>query len=551
MEERIVGHTGFFLGENNNKKIILLLFLYFTAISFFMIVSKYTFINDNDDLILWSLLVDGEPKTLIMSYPLSLLMTSLYDHFPHMQWYSLIVFFYISLISLLFSYYISTLNDKYVKALSILLATLILIHIWLQVSVTILTLLLVAVSIPLVRKHQVVFWILLLTASFLRTGIIISLLPLFAIAYFLLYEKKYLTYKKAFIILVLGSLTMFNYISMSFDKEYNEWRRYNAARSYFVDYGGIDTKGILSEGEKSILYIWWAQDDVLVPTEKVIKASGTLKNVIIERLSEMLHSPVEAARFLYKTERNHKLLIFIILITLYIIYKEQSNFYRAVYLLFMFGFFGLTLIRDNDRGVFPIIVLWSVLIFLKLLEKKEIVLLKSFLFAAVLITAVNLPVERIQNRAINEKLRFEFVQLIDSYPMKYEVSSSFPRILKDVGVVFVQSHIFFEKYWIHIGRDRILLSAWIARHPYFYKTHNISFKDKKRKYENFYEFLMDDNTGFIGSKIISSKINSTILAMYDRKRPHPQGCHHSIKVLRETEHFSIVQLILNCTTGDS
>ena len=275
------------------------------------------------------------------------------------------------------------------------------------------------------------------------------------------------------------------------------------------------------------------------------------KNVIIKRVSEILHSPRRTAHQLLDIGYNHKLLVFLILITLYITYKERSNLYRITYLLFMLGFFALTLIRDNDRGVFPIIVLWSILIFLKLLEKKEIVLLRGFLLAAVLITAASLPVERIQNRALNEKLRSEFIQLTGSHPMKYEASSSFPRILKEVGIVFIQSHIFFENHWIHIGKDRILFSAWIARHPYFYKIHDISFKEKNRKYKNFYEFLMDNNTGFIGSKISSSKINGTVLRMYDKKYPHPQGCHHSIKVLRESEHFSIVQLVLNCTMDDS
>lgn len=131
-----------------------------------MIVSGYTFLDDNDDLILWSFLTDGESRTLIMSYSLSILLSSLYSYFPQAQWYSLLIFFYFSLIAILLSYYISHINDKYTKILLVLSAAIILIHVWLEVSVTMLPLLLVALAMPLVRNHQIAFWSLLFIASF-------------------------------------------------------------------------------------------------------------------------------------------------------------------------------------------------------------------------------------------------------------------------------------------------------------------------------------------------------------------------------------------------
>ena len=220
------------LKTDTNMQNVLVLFLYFTTVSVVMITSGYTYLNDNDDLILWSLLTTGEPRTLIMSYPLSIVLSTLYNYFPQVEWYSLMVFFYLSLISLLFSFYISLLNDKYLKILSILIGTIILIHVWLQVSVTLLTLLLIVVSIPLVRKHQVIFWILVVIASFLRVGIIFSLSPILFLAYLLLFEKKYLTLKQIFTILALSIVILFNYISPSFNKEYTEWMQYNKARAF-------------------------------------------------------------------------------------------------------------------------------------------------------------------------------------------------------------------------------------------------------------------------------------------------------------------------------
>ena len=84
------------------------------------------------------------------------------------------------------------------------------------------------------------------------------------------------------------------------------------------------------------------------------------------------------------------------------------------------------------------------------------------------------------------------------------------------------------------------------RHSYFYRTHDISFKEERRKYKTFYEFLIDENTGFIGSKIGNPAMSSAILKMYDEKYVHEENCHHEIKVLDESEHFSITQIIKKC-----
>ncbi len=534
-----------FLIINNNRQTILL-FLYFTAISLAMILSGYTYLNDNDDWILWNFLITGETRTMIMSYPLSTVLSALYDSFPQVEWYSITVFFYLSLISLLFSFYISRLNDKYLKILSICIVTIILIHVWLQVSVTILTLLLIAVSIPLIRKHQIIFWVLVLIASFLRTGIIFSLSPLLVLVYFLLFEKEYFSAKRIFIILTLFSVILLNYISPSMNKEYQEWLQYNKARSYFVDFKGTDKKNILSEDEKFLSYTWYAGDTILLPSKKIMEAAGSAKDVAINKIFMTLQSFRSILSLAWQKERNHKLLIFLILLTFYLMYKERSNFSRMFYLLFILGFFSLTIVRDNDRAIFPIILLWGILIFLKLLKKQQIFLLKGFLLLTVPIFIMDLPVNRILNNAENEELKNELVQLVHKYPMKYEVASSFPRTLYDVGNVFVQSHIFDEKRWIHSARDNILFSAWISRHPYFYYSHNISFKGEKRKYDSFYEFVLDENTGFIGSKIIDSKVNNVILRMYDEKYTFSEDCYHTINVLSETEHFSVTQLIRNC-----
>ncbi len=128
--------------------------------------------------------------------------------------------------------------------------------------------------------------------------------------------------------------------------------------------------------------------------------------------------------------------------------------------------------------------------------------------------------------------------------MKYEPALGFPRSFQDTIIVLKQNRLFYESQWIQDGS--MLLAGWASRHPYFYKSHDISFKGEKRKYKTFYEFLMDENTGFIGSKISDPITNSSILKMYDKKYPLERDCHHVIKTLDESEHFSITQIIKKC-----
>jgi len=532
---------------DRNIQNVFVLFLYFMTVSFVMVTSKYTFVNDVDDWILWSYLIASEPKIMIMSYPLATVISFLYDYFPEVQWYSITVFFYISLISLLFSVYIARLHDTYLKLLTVVIATVILVHVWLQVSVTILTLLLLAVSVPLIRRHQIGFWVLLLLASFLRVGIIFSLLPFFILIYLILFEKKYFTVKRILVVLALACMVLLNYSAPSFDKEYKEWLHYNKARAYFADLKGKDKKNILSEDEEYISYIWYANDDVLLSTEKIIEASGSLKDVLFDTWSMTFQSFRDIIAFLWHKEQKHKLLIFLIFLTLYIMYKERSNPSRMFYLLFIVGFFVATLLRDNDRGFFPIIVAWGILIFIKLLDQRKDLLLKGFLSIAVPLWIIDLPVDRVLNYKVNEKLKNEFIQLINKYPgMTYEVSESFPRELNTVGYVFMQSHIFDEKNWVNPVRDHILFPSWTARNPYAYDSHHISFDGKKREYGSFYEFLTDEHVGFIGSRKVNKETNDVILKMYNKKYAQHKTCYHMIKVIDESEHFSITKLIQKC-----
>lgn len=525
-----------------NTKYMLWLFFYFTVISLAIVLSGYSLFSANDDLSLWNFLIAKEGGTLIMSDVLSILISTLYDFIPQIQWYSLTLYIYMSVISLLFAFYIAKLKDKHLKIILILLGTIILIHTWMSITITLVTLLLIVLSVPLIRNHQVGFWALLLLASFLRTDIIISTLPLLVIAYLLLFKKESLTKKKTITIFILFGAILFNYFSPALDNEYSEWLRYNKARTYFTDLNGVDEKNVLSEDEKILVYTWWQQDEILLPTEKVIQAAGSKIDVIVNRFSKLTIKNILG--LLYR----HPLLIFLILMTIYIVYKEPKNIPRALYILFAIGLLTLLLIRDLDRVTFPLIILWSILLFIKLLKDQEYTILKGFLSIAALILIVELPRDRVLKSQDNDKLKDEFVYLMNKYPMKYEPALGFPRSFgRESGIALKQNRLFDEDQWISYNNPSGLLpSGWIVRNSYFYRTRDISFKGEKRKHKTFYEFLIDENTGFIGSKTSDSSMNNTILRMYDKQYISQKNCHHEIKVLDESKHFSITQIFIEC-----
>lgn len=384
--------------------------------------------------------------------------------------------------------------------------------------------------------------------KFLRIGILVSLLPLFGIVYVLLFNKKSMTYRNYILIFVLFCSIVFNFISPNLNKEYKEWLQYNKARTYFVDLKGYPKKNTLSQDETFLARNWWAEDDTLLSTEKVISTARTVPIATVQALYKSTKSFKHFVHVIIDKIYTHKLIIFLVIFTLYLIYKESKIYNKVFYLIFMVGFFLVIILRDHDRVTFPIMILWSILVFLKLYEQQTNLFSKIFLFVTIPMLIDALPINRIVNKDQNEKLKTEFIQLTQKYPqMKYEVSTVFPRLwLSDIDEVFKQSHLFDEGRWMHCTRNSIMLSSWIARHPYFYKFHNISFKEQKRKYNSYYEFLLDKNTGFIGTIKPEEQINNTILKMYDEKHSDQENCHHSIKVLCESEHFSLTQLTKKC-----
>ncbi len=517
------------------------LFLYFMIVVLVIVSSGFSFLGENDDWVLWCFLKNGENITLIMSYPLSSLGCKLYEIFPNIQWYSVIILTYTSIIAFLAAYHISKLQDRKLKFLFIISVSLILIHFLMNITVTELTILIIAFSLPFIYTNQLLFWFLFLLASLLRTELVIGLSPIFVLAYLLLFRKKSVSIKQIFPISIIILAIGFIFIMPSYaDKEYTDWLRFVKARGYFMDLHGRDYKDILSDDEEFVGYTWWAQDKELLPTKKVIKAANPSSvNIIVSSYKAL--TPFK----LLKIFLQYKLLIFLIPLTFYIIYKETNSFRKIFYIFFMAAIITLIIARDMERVAYPLTVLWMLLIYLKLYMKKKRELLIKFLYITIAVLFLESSLTRIYKHQTKESIKSEAVNLMAKHPYLYELSLGFPTSFGVLSMVVIQDHLFREDEWLSFDKNRLLLSGWISRHPFFYRSHDISSDIYERKYKTFYEFLTDKKTAFIGSKKMVCSVNDRILKIYDKKYAQ-KGCYHKIRVIDESKHFAITQIVKVC-----
>ncbi len=531
-----------FLSHSEYK--IILLFLYFTAIIVLLSLSGYTFLEDLDEAILQGFLSQGEPRTLTMSYPLSLLLSFLYSIAPTFSWYSIVILSYSLLISLLMAIYIQKLEyNKYFKISFFIISTLLLVYILFNVSITLITLLLIALSMPLIRNHPVSFWALLLLASFLRTEIIISLLPLLIIAYLLLFKKNAFTQKKLLVVLMFFSMVLVNYFSPSLNGEYREWLQFNKARTYFNDAKGLDKNNILTKDEQSLAHTWWIHDPALYPADKIIQAAGSKSDAILNKLLKKNILKTTLGKGYY-----NPILILFALLTFYMIYLEKNNLRKSYYFLFGLGFLVLILVRDVERVTLPLTVLWGILLYFGLLNKNKTILLKGLFFFSILYLFVKIPWSYITDYQQNEQLVNEFKEITNRNEMKLEHSIGFPTSMDFIPQVFEQNHLLQEKKWVTFD-NTLLPASWLAMHPFFFESHDISFKNMERKYSSYYEYLIDDHTGIIGSKektIIDKFLTKNLLRMYDEKFENNNSCYHKVEIVDQSKNFIISRIVKKC-----
>ena len=537
-----------------NKKELFSYFLLYFVLIVVMIISHRTFLGVQDEAQLYATLKNGEPINYMTSYPLALIGSFLYSHFPSMQWYSIIMTFYIVLIAFILSVYISNINfeNRYTsyifKIVIFFIGVLLLIYQLLEVDVTSPTLLLIALSLPLIRKHQIYFWAIFWIASFLREQIIFSILPLVVIAYLLNVDRSYFNKKRVAIIALLVAGILFNHFSYKLNKTYNNWMEFTEKRAFYTDFGGIGKQGILSDDEYHLAKGWWIADFDLYPKEKIEKAAGGTLDLIKEHI-KYHHIDREIRAVFTRHPYFYSLIILSIFVSL--LYRSWSRF--ILYSIFLSGFIILLVIKDVDRVTLPVTLMWWTLILsdIYILRDKLKYIVAPLMFFILIWMGYylknDIPFERIKNFHQREALAKELKDLLNKHKnMEFEITSGFPSSWEYLIEAIKQDHLFDEKNWIDYDND-FLLSGWFSGVPMLYKQHHISFNGVKRKYAHYHDWLIDPKTAIVGSKGERRHerifLLKNLMRMYDEKFPK-KGYKHLVKIVDETPHFIIHQVIL-------
>jgi len=531
--------------------------IYFSTLVGILIFTKYTSMGENwDDYIVWYLLKNGVDMTLIISYPLSKLLAYLYMHYPTYQWFSYIYILYLFICIYLVSYIIYYIPSIKVKLSLILFYTLCFIYLLLNFSITLLTGFIIVLSITSIFYNYKLFIFSTTLAFFLRTELIIIYLP-FILIYSLLFHQyiNKLSIQDKIITTLSITIIIITLYSPKTNNIYQNWLNFNSARGYFLDSKTklpifmAEAKQKLTESEGFLLDIWWVQDKDILPSNKVINASGN----IWDRLSLSNFYP-------YQLTLNNFSDFYLAIVLLYIytifILISQKKYKSAILLSFStLIIFILFIFRDVERVMLPLIILWFTMIFyifkLKLKYIPPIFLIVVFImFSITLHSYTNF----LTNYNKIKNLKKELITLTNSLSKNYEIALQYPYLKAHnyIDKIIKQQHLMYEGEWIDLHKNHIYLPfGWLARHPYFYKERKIYFNNIYRQYKNYYKFFTNTSTAFIGeSQKADSIIQAKFLQTYDKFYNKNNTCHHQVILLKQSKHFSISQIVNQCSNKE-
>lgn len=537
-----------------NKLPFLTIFTYFLLLILAFILTNHTFLGVQDEAHLQATLMGNEPINYMTSYPLAKLFGYLYVHFPTIQWYSVMMTGYIVFIALIMTRYIISIETEhktvtlFYQSTLFIFFTLLVIYMLLEVDVTLPTLIIVVLAIPLVKKQQVYFWFLLWVASFLREQILISVLPLIVLAYIIHVSKAYFTKKNTLLMLVFLLGIFFNHFSYKLDKTYDEWMDFTEKRAFYTDFGGSYRNDILTPEEYHLSRTWWITDLDLYPYKKISKAAGSMIDILKSRFSrkDVLQNIFHTHPYIYV------LLLLSLMLTL--LYKSPLRF--VSYGTFFMGFALLMIVKDVERVTLPLMLLWwsTLASDFWYYKKKDYDTLTKGMIGFIIVCGIyyiaeTLPIDRMTQYTQKEALIQEFKGLLNKQHMALEITSGYPASWERLIEVIMQNHLFDEENWVDY-HDDLLLSGWLSRVPLVYEQHHISFNGVKRKYPHYHDWMLDKHTGIIGSKGESKHIvpflRDRLMKLYDKKFPK-SGCQHMPIVVDQTEHFVIHRIIQKCT----
>ena len=537
------------------KKEFIAFFLYFLTLITLLIITHHTFLGVQDEAQLYATLKANEPINYMTSYPFALLGGYLYTHFPSMQWYSILMTFYIILLTTLFSWYLALIRihskfDILLKILLFSIFTLMTLHMLFEVDVTTPTLLLIVMAIPFIRYHQAYFWFIVWIASFLRSQIIISLFPLLLLAYIAMVAKVKPKQKDIFMSLLFIILALTTHFSYKLNPTYDKWMDFTEKRAYFTDFDASPKHNILTSNEHQLARTWWIVDQDLYPYKKVMADAGGTLDIIKSRFEHI--SPKHYIAFIF---HGHHTLYFLFILSIFVSIFHKSYLKLIGYLGFGSVLVLLLIVKDVDRVTMPMILMWWSMIISDLwcIEKREWLFVKKAIIVASLSWVLyylfnDIPWNRITHYQAREAMVKELKELLNRNKMQLEITSGFTSSWDNLVETIMQNHLFDEKNWIDYYDD-LLLQGWFSRVPLVYKQHNISFNGVKRKYEHYHDWLLDPKSGFLGStgetRHIHKFLRDNLMHLYDQKFPQ-KGCKHIVIPVDITQHFIIHRVTKLC-----
>ena len=522
-------------------------FTIFSIISFLYIYNGYASLATNDDWALRGMLVAKNIYgTFIMSYPLSYLISHLYDLLPSFPWYSSLLTFIMALNFYFISRYIEK-NDSIVqKIILFILAVLWMTFLWFNMSITTLTVTTMITAIGFIQKNLLVSFVFICIASLLRTDIMIIMIPYYFVSYFILRDSLSMKKYELVALIVLISIVISSLIVQKKELSYNDWLAFNKARSAIVDMGIMNVqKDFFTPYEQFCIQAGWWQDTELLTTKKLIKTTPPL-STIIQKNIEQIH----VIHFVKTYKFKDWLWLLFAVSFMVIIFDIKSR--KTLFIpLLVLGVVLLLITRDVERVTVPLIMLWAYVLFESLKSHKmiNIIFIALFTYIFYYYASGQLGYRYFKENTLLQK---EARQLIKQSNKVCEASVNYPTgFSNEFNTVFKANYLFYENNWLQLNDKEILPTGWLSRNKFFYVAHNISDSHTKRKYATYHEYLIDDKTAFFGSKYLikDKSFQIYLLNAYDKlylkDRP---SCKHKTFIIEESKHFAISQIRIDCNT---
>ncbi|MGJ0334399.1 hypothetical protein NG752_10310 [Aliarcobacter cryaerophilus] len=520
-------------------------FLIHIILFFILYSSNLIMLGINDDLALFWLLSLGYSSTLILSYPVSSILSVSYTYLPSVQWLSLFYFVLLfSNIALSYFYLIKNEKERFLKNTLILISVIFFTFVWQNINITMLTLITYASALLALKYNLKLSFFLLFITLLLRNDIAILCLPFFIVSLFILYRNILMSKRNLFFLTATIIIPIFlnNYLIKK-DTAYYEWLKFNSARAFFTDLKADTKNSTFTNEEKSIAQSWYPQDEYLLSSEKMIQNEYSKIGLYIEQIQQY------DIKKLFKHNFNF-LFILLFFSGLFFVYSKSRKIDLLLYLSFSLGFLLVLILRDVSRVTVPLIFLWFILVFLLINKtisnenklKTNVIRKNIFTFLFLILLLLSLPISyNTPKMILSDKI--EKISFLENHKFKCEPSVNFPQRWDGGSGLLNYNLLFNEKDWIN--SNQLLSAGWLSRHPFFYKTHNISAHGQERKYNSFYDWLISEESCFIGGGIIENNFSKMVLDMYDLKLKD-KSCKHKVKIIDSYKDLKVTKIYINC-----